>query len=224
MRARMVPFDGLVPRLRRVVRQAGMDTGKQVHLTLEGTHGELDRNVLDRMVAPLEHMLRNSVAHGTEAPEQRRAAGKPEEGEIAIRLHREGSEIVRKWPMTALAWTAKRSAAAQSTAACWPPMRSRTSRNWTTSSSRQASPPPTRSASWPAVAWAWTWCATKCASWVARSISSQCVGRACASPCACRRRWRSPGGVRADRRNHLRSAGGLGQWYRPPVARALRGC
>ncbi|MBO8043148.1 hybrid sensor histidine kinase/response regulator, partial [Pseudomonas aeruginosa] len=73
---------------------SGMDTGKQVHLTLEGTHGELDRNVLDRMVAPLEHMLRNSVAHGLEAPEQRRAAGKPEEGEIAIRLHREGSEIV----------------------------------------------------------------------------------------------------------------------------------
>lgn len=94
MRARMVPFDGLVPRLRRVVRQSGIDTGKQVHLTLEGTHGELDRNVLDRMVAPLEHMLRNSVAHGLEAPEQRRAAGKPEEGEIAIRLHREGSEIV----------------------------------------------------------------------------------------------------------------------------------
>lgn len=94
MRARMVPFDGLVPRLRRVVRQAGMDTGKQVHLTLEGTHGELDRNVLDRMVAPLEHMLRNSVAHGLESVEQRRAAGKPEEGEISLRLHREGSEIV----------------------------------------------------------------------------------------------------------------------------------
>jgi len=94
MRARMVPFDGLVPRLRRVVRQAGQDTGKQVHVTLEGTHGELDRNVLDRMVAPLEHMLRNSVAHGLETPKQRRAAGKPEEGEIAIRLRREGSEIV----------------------------------------------------------------------------------------------------------------------------------
>jgi len=46
------------------------------------------------MVAPLEHMLRNSVAHGLETPEQRRAAGKPEEGEIAIRLRREGSEIV----------------------------------------------------------------------------------------------------------------------------------
>ena len=94
MRARMVPFDGLVPRLRRVVRQAAQETDKQVHLKLEGTHGELDRNVLDRMVAPLEHMLRNSVAHGLEQPAARAAAGKPEEGEIALRLRREGSEIV----------------------------------------------------------------------------------------------------------------------------------
>ncbi|MGB3394418.1 MAG: Hpt domain-containing protein [Stenotrophomonas sp.] len=94
MRARMVPFDGLVPRLRRVVRQAAQETGKQVQLLLEGTHGELDRNVLDRMVAPLEHMLRNSVAHGLETPEQRQAAGKPEEGNITLRLRREGSEIV----------------------------------------------------------------------------------------------------------------------------------
>ncbi|WP_313251755.1 Hpt domain-containing protein [Stenotrophomonas sp.] len=94
MRARMVPFDGLVPRLRRVVRQAAHDTGKQVHLKLEGTHGELDRNVLDRMVAPLEHMLRNSVAHGLEEPAARARAGKVEEGEIALRLRREGSEIV----------------------------------------------------------------------------------------------------------------------------------
>ncbi|KRG64891.1 hypothetical protein ABB26_05945 [Stenotrophomonas humi] len=94
MRARMVPFDGLVPRLRRVVRQAAQETEKQVHLKLEGTHGELDRNVLDRMVAPLEHMLRNSVAHGLEQPVARAEAGKPEEGEITLRLRREGSEIV----------------------------------------------------------------------------------------------------------------------------------
>src|SRR5690606_5707348 len=59
MSARMVPFDSVVPRLSRVVRQAGHDTGKQVQLRLDGTHGELDRNVLDRMVAPIEHMLRN---------------------------------------------------------------------------------------------------------------------------------------------------------------------
>ncbi|MDR7192189.1 chemosensory pili system protein ChpA (sensor histidine kinase/response regulator) [Luteimonas terrae] len=94
MRTRMVPFDGLVPRLRRVVRQAAQDTGKQVQLRLEGTQGELDRNVLERMVSPLEHMLRNAVAHGLEAPEARRSAGKPAEGSIHIAVRREGSEVV----------------------------------------------------------------------------------------------------------------------------------
>ncbi|MEO6137452.1 MAG: response regulator, partial [Luteimonas sp.] len=94
MRTRMVPFDGLVPRLRRVLRQAAADTGKQVQLKLEGAQGELDRNVLERMTAPLEHMLRNAVAHGLESPEQRRKAGKPEEGTVRIAVRREGSEVV----------------------------------------------------------------------------------------------------------------------------------
>ncbi|HMB42244.1 MAG TPA: chemotaxis protein CheA, partial [Luteimonas sp.] len=94
MRTRMVPFDGLVPRLRRVLRQAATDTGKQVQLKLEGAQGELDRNVLERMTAPLEHMLRNAVAHGLESPEQRRKAGKPEEGVVRIVVRREGSEVV----------------------------------------------------------------------------------------------------------------------------------
>src|SRR3546814_5047742 len=71
MRTRMVPFDALVPRLRRVVRQAAGDTGKQVQLRLDGAQGELDRNVLERMTAPLEHMLRNAVAHGLEAPDRK---------------------------------------------------------------------------------------------------------------------------------------------------------
>ena len=94
MRTRMVPFDGLVPRLRRVMRQAAQDTGKQVQLQLEGTQGELDRNVLERMVSPLEHMLRNAVAHGLEAPDVRREAGKPVEGQVRIAVRREGSEVV----------------------------------------------------------------------------------------------------------------------------------
>ncbi|HJR75213.1 MAG TPA: Hpt domain-containing protein [Luteimonas sp.] len=94
MRTRMVPFDALVPRLRRVVRQAASDTGKQVQLKLDGAQGELDRNVLERMTAPLEHMLRNAVAHGLEAPQQRRKAGKPEEGTVRISMRREGSEVV----------------------------------------------------------------------------------------------------------------------------------
>ncbi|WP_133477521.1 hybrid sensor histidine kinase/response regulator [Cognatilysobacter segetis] len=94
MRTRMVPFDGLLPRLRRVVRQASGELGKQVVLRLEGTQGELDRNVLERMTAPLEHMLRNAVAHGLESTDKRVAAGKPEEGTIRIAVRREGSEVV----------------------------------------------------------------------------------------------------------------------------------
>ena len=96
MRTRMVPFDALVPRLRRVLRQSGSDTGKQVNLKVDGAAGEMDRNVLDRMTAPLEHMLRNAVAHGLEMPADRRAARKPEEGTVRILVQREGSEVVLK--------------------------------------------------------------------------------------------------------------------------------
>ena len=94
MRTRMLPFDSLVPRLRRVVRQAASETGKHAQLKLEGAHGELDRNVLERMTAPLEHMLRNAVAHGLEMPDARRAANKAEEGTVRIAVRREGSEVV----------------------------------------------------------------------------------------------------------------------------------
>ncbi|MFT4197573.1 MAG: Hpt domain-containing protein, partial [Pseudoxanthomonas sp.] len=94
MRARMVPFEGVVPRLRRTLRQAAQDTGKHAVLQLDGASGELDRNVLERMTAPLEHLLRNAVAHGLEKPDVRRAAGKPEEGVVTLALRREGSEMV----------------------------------------------------------------------------------------------------------------------------------
>ncbi len=96
MRTRMVPFDALVPRLRRVLRQSGSDTGKQVNLKVDGAAGEMDRNVLDRMTAPLEHMLRNAVAHGLEMPADRRSARKPEEGTVRVLVQREGSEVVLK--------------------------------------------------------------------------------------------------------------------------------
>ncbi|MBW3551194.1 MAG: Hpt domain-containing protein, partial [Proteobacteria bacterium] len=94
MRTRMVPLDALLPRLRRVIRQASGELGKHVQLKLDGAQGELDRNVLERMTAPLEHMLRNSVAHGLETSAQRKQAGKSEEGVIRIAVRREGSEVV----------------------------------------------------------------------------------------------------------------------------------
>ena len=90
----MVPFERLVPRLQRVVRQVASELGKQVELVVGNAEGELDRSVLERMVAPLEHMLRNAVDHGLEAREIRLAAGKPEQGTIHLNLLHEGADIV----------------------------------------------------------------------------------------------------------------------------------
>jgi chemosensory pili system protein ChpA (sensor histidine kinase/response regulator) len=94
MRTRMVPFQRHVQRLSRLVRQAASETGKRVDLAVEGAAGELDRQVLERMLPPFEHMLRNAVVHGIEAPAERAAKGKPETGRILVVLHREGAEVV----------------------------------------------------------------------------------------------------------------------------------
>tara|TARA_R110002124_G_scaffold88165_4_gene226476 strand:- start:803 stop:4432 length:3630 start_codon:yes stop_codon:yes gene_type:complete len=94
MRTRMVPFERLLPRMRRVVRQVAGELGKQVELIVGNAEGEMDRSVLERMIGPLEHMLRNSVDHGVEMPLVRQEQGKSGEGNIWLDLAREGSEIV----------------------------------------------------------------------------------------------------------------------------------
>ena len=94
MRTRMVPFQRHVQRLARIVRQAASDTSKRAELVVEGASGELDRQVLERMLPPFEHMLRNAVVHGIEKPEERVRAGKPETGRIVLELHREGAEVM----------------------------------------------------------------------------------------------------------------------------------
>jgi chemosensory pili system protein ChpA (sensor histidine kinase/response regulator) len=94
MRTRMVPFDRLVPRLRRIVRQVAGELNKQVEFIVGNADGEMDRAVLERIVAPLEHMLRNAVDHGIESADVRRAAGKPEVGNIRLTLGREGGDIL----------------------------------------------------------------------------------------------------------------------------------
>jgi chemosensory pili system protein ChpA (sensor histidine kinase/response regulator) len=94
MRTRMVPFQRHVQRLTRLVRQAANDTGKRAELVVQGASAELDRQMLERMVAPLEHMLRNAVVHGIEAPERRAALGKPDVGRISVSLTRDGAEVV----------------------------------------------------------------------------------------------------------------------------------
>ncbi len=94
MRTRMVPFERHVQRLARIVRRAAGETGKRAELIVEGASGELDRQVLERMLPPFEHMLRNAVVHGIEKPEERVRRGKPDTGHILLELHREGAEVM----------------------------------------------------------------------------------------------------------------------------------
>ncbi|CAI8896802.1 Hpt domain-containing protein [Pseudomonas sp. IT-P395] len=94
MRTRMVPFERMLPRLKRIVRQVAEELNKDVAFVVGNAEGEMDRNVLERMAAPLEHMLRNAVDHGLESAEVRQAAGKPAQGQISLDLSREGGDIV----------------------------------------------------------------------------------------------------------------------------------
>jgi chemosensory pili system protein ChpA (sensor histidine kinase/response regulator) len=94
MRTRMVPFQRHAQRLTRLVRQAANDTGKRAELSIEGAAAELDRQMLERIVPPLEHMLRNAVVHGIENPGKRAALGKPDVGRISVALERDGAEVV----------------------------------------------------------------------------------------------------------------------------------
>ena len=90
MRTRMVSFQRHVQRLARIVRQAAADTGKRAELVVEGAAGELDRQVLERMLPPFEHLLRNAVVHGIEPPEERRAHGKAATGQISLQAAARG--------------------------------------------------------------------------------------------------------------------------------------
>jgi chemosensory pili system protein ChpA (sensor histidine kinase/response regulator) len=94
MRTRMVGFATQAGRLRHIVRTTAREVGKRVELDLQGADVEMDRTVLDRMIGPMEHMIRNSIDHGIEAADVRTRAGKPAEGKITIAVAQEGAEIV----------------------------------------------------------------------------------------------------------------------------------
>ncbi|HSD38112.1 MAG TPA: Hpt domain-containing protein [Rhodocyclaceae bacterium] len=93
MGVRMVPFNEVSDRLYRIVRQTAKEMGKRANLDIQGGSIEIDRGVLDKMIAPLEHLLRNAIAHGIEMPDERAAAGKPEIGQILLRLNQHSNEI-----------------------------------------------------------------------------------------------------------------------------------
>lgn len=93
MRVRMVPFASLSERLYRIVRQTAKELGKRVNLDIRGAQVDLDRSVLERITGPIEHMLRNAVTHGIEAPAERVARGKPEFGDIRLEVTQEGNDV-----------------------------------------------------------------------------------------------------------------------------------
>ncbi|MDJ0777840.1 MAG: Hpt domain-containing protein [Gammaproteobacteria bacterium] len=94
IKSRMVRFSGLLSRLRRLVRQSSQELGKKAELLVSGEENEVDNKVLDRMVAPLEHIIRNALSHGIETPVERVKKGKPEIGRITIDITRDGSDVV----------------------------------------------------------------------------------------------------------------------------------
>ncbi|MCG6940908.1 MAG: response regulator [Thiohalocapsa sp.] len=94
LQARMLPFGRVEARLARLVRLTAEGTGKQVELSMQGTDVALDRNVLERFLPPLEHLLRNAVVHGIEAAQARQAHGKPAAGRLRVQVAREGNDVV----------------------------------------------------------------------------------------------------------------------------------
>ncbi|MGF6396522.1 two-component system sensor histidine kinase and response regulator WspE [Pseudomonas frederiksbergensis] len=91
---RMRPFADVLSGQVRMVRDLGRDLGKQVRLEIEGDKTQVDRDVLEKLEAPLTHLLRNAVDHGIETREQRLLAGKPEEGVIRLRASHQAGLLV----------------------------------------------------------------------------------------------------------------------------------
>jgi len=90
----LVPFESVVPRLGRIVRQISSELHKQVNFEVTKSEGEMDRVILERLIPSLEHILRNALDHGIELPAERKKRGKPEVGRIEISFARVGSMIL----------------------------------------------------------------------------------------------------------------------------------
>lgn len=91
---RLVPISQIYSRLNRTARRLARAAGKEASVTLYGGDTELDKTVMDELVTPLIHILRNAIDHGIEPPGERTALGKPREGTLAIRAYQKGNSIV----------------------------------------------------------------------------------------------------------------------------------
>ncbi|HOW52680.1 MAG TPA: chemotaxis protein CheA [bacterium] len=94
MRVRMIPIEATFRRFQRVVRDIANDLGKKINLYLSGTETELDKTVIERIDDPLKHLIRNSVDHGIEQPEERLKRGKPVEGSVWLRAYQQEGKII----------------------------------------------------------------------------------------------------------------------------------
>jgi chemosensory pili system protein ChpA (sensor histidine kinase/response regulator) len=90
---RMMPFKQISERMQRIVRQTARELKKSVNLVIDGESTDIDRSVLDKLGAPLEHLLRNAVAHGIEMPAERKKKNKPDTGTITLKIRQENDEI-----------------------------------------------------------------------------------------------------------------------------------
>ena len=94
MKVRMVPVSAVFNRFPRMVRDVSKELNKEINLTIEGEETELDRTVIDEIGDPIMHLLRNSLDHGVEHPDDREAKGKPRTGEVGLIARHEGHNVV----------------------------------------------------------------------------------------------------------------------------------
>ena len=94
MKVRMVPVSQVFNRFPRMVRDVTKELNKEINLTIEGEETELDRTVIDEIGDPIMHLLRNSLDHGIEMPDEREAKGKPRVGEVGLIARHEGNNVV----------------------------------------------------------------------------------------------------------------------------------
>lgn len=94
LKARLVPISSLVPRLYRAAQAIAVKYGKEFEMLIEGDDAEIDRSVYEDLVAPLLHLVRNSIYHGIETTQSRRSVGKPSKGQIILSAHYEGNQFV----------------------------------------------------------------------------------------------------------------------------------
>ncbi len=96
LRVRMVPLSNVVSKLQRTVRAVSGKLDKRIELVVKGDHTELDKTVMDQMIAPLQHLIRNAMDHGIESPAEREQLGKPQASQLHLEALYQGTQVTLK--------------------------------------------------------------------------------------------------------------------------------